>query len=161
MKAVYKQYLTKAKSQKKELDEKLKRIKKANNQKAIDQRLVDLIDEAFGKIDCLSCANCCATTSPIFTKQDISRISQLFNVKEKEYIAEVLEEDENGVYGLQCSPCQYLQNDQKCFIYDKRPKACKGFPHIGEYPIKQILKETKRNISICPAVAYVFLKFEI
>lgn len=160
MNEVYRQYLDKAASQKKEIDDKFNKIRKSKQQKKIDAHLEALIEEAFEHIDCLECANCCKTTSPIFTKGDISRISQLFNLKEKEFIADTLVM-EDGVYGLQTSPCKFLMEDCKCFIYDKRPKACKGFPHIGEFPIRKILKETKNNVKICPAVAYVFIKFEI
>ena len=30
-------------------------------------------DEVFEEIDCLSCANCCKTTGPLFTEKDIEK----------------------------------------------------------------------------------------
>lgn len=160
MKTAYRQIIEKAAAQKKQIDFKFKFIKK-NKLKAIDDEVKRLHDEAFEQIDCLSCANCCKTTGPLFTANDISRLSQLFGQRKKEYIEENLTIDEEGDYVLQNKPCKYLQEDCKCFIYDKKPKACGGFPHTDEFEIWKILNETKENIKICPAVAHIFINLDL
>ena len=46
----------------------------------LDQQFHNLHDEVFEKIDCLACANCCKTTSPIFYEKDIERLSKHFGL---------------------------------------------------------------------------------
>ena len=40
------------------------------------RRLPELHEEAFSKINCLDCANCCKNHSPTFKTPDIKRISK-------------------------------------------------------------------------------------
>ncbi len=44
--------------------------------KQFDYLMNDIHDDEFSKTNCLDCANCCKTTSPIFTSKDISSISK-------------------------------------------------------------------------------------
>ena len=44
--------------------------------------LPDLHEEAFEKINCLTCANCCKTYSPRFKTPDIKRIAKYLKMKE-------------------------------------------------------------------------------
>ncbi len=44
--------------------------------KRLDQTVAQLHDEVFEEIDCLVCANCCKTTSPIFIDKDVDRIAR-------------------------------------------------------------------------------------
>ena len=46
-----------------------------NTPKNLDVLFHDAHEEAFEKIDCLTCANCCKTTSPIFYQKDIERVA--------------------------------------------------------------------------------------
>ena len=41
--------------------------------------------------------------------------------------------------------------DNKCFIYDVRPKACREFPHTDRKKFQQISDLTLKNVAICPA----------
>ena len=49
--------------------------------KKLDSVMEELHELEFEKTDCLECANCCKTTSPIFTTKDIDRISKSFRIK--------------------------------------------------------------------------------
>jgi transposase InsO family protein len=42
----------------------------------VDERFHSAHEEAFAEIDCLSCANCCRTTSPLFREADIRRLAR-------------------------------------------------------------------------------------
>ena len=44
--------------------------------KNLDYITLETHEEVFDEIDCLSCANCCKTTGPLFTEKDIERISK-------------------------------------------------------------------------------------
>lgn len=120
--------------------------------KQLDEKFQKLHDKTFAKIDCLSCANCCKTTGPLFTHSDIGRISKYLGMKPRAFSDEYLQEDEDGDLVLQKTPCSFLGDDNFCSIYDIRPKACQEYPHTNSFKMHQILELTKKNIEICPAV---------
>ena len=108
-------------------------------------------------MDCLSCANCCKTTSPIFRDADIRRISKHLRIKEGKFISDFLRMDEEQDYVLKSSPCSFLDNDNSCSIYDVRPLACREYPHTDRKNMFQVLEITAENSLICPAVARIVL----
>ena len=65
------------KKENKKLFIKLKKMKGA----PLDNKFNKLHDEVFEKIDCLECANCCKTTSPLFIQKDVDRIAKHLNMK--------------------------------------------------------------------------------
>ena len=125
--------------------------------KNLDYVMQDLHDAEFKKTDCLECANCCKTTGPLFTSADIERISKHFRQKPQQFIDQYLRIDEDNDYVLQSVPCTFLQSDNKCFIYDVRPKACREFPHTDRKKFQQISDLTMKNVAICPA-AYAIVE---
>jgi hypothetical protein len=111
--------------------------------------------KAFKKIDCLKCANCCKTTSPIFRDIDIKRISKSLRIKEVAFIDQFLRMDEESDYVLKVAPCYFLNPDNTCSIYEIRPLACREYPHTNRKNMFQILDLTLKNTEICPAVAQI------
>ena len=112
-------------------------------------------DAVFAKVDCLGCANCCKTTSPIFRDVDIKRIAKQQRLTEALFIRQYLRMDEDGGYVLQSSPCAFLLADNTCSIYEYRPLACREYPHTDRKNIVQILDLTAKNTEVCPAVAKI------
>ena len=110
-----------------------------------------LHDETFEEVDCLTCANCCKTTGPLFTNKDIERISKHFRMKPSVFIDTYLKIDEDNDYVLQSVPCPFLGDDNYCSIYKVRPKACAEFPHTDRKKFQQISHLTLKNVEICPA----------
>lgn len=125
---------------------------KKKSPKRLDLLMQDLHDEEFSKTDCLTCANCCKTTSPIFTEKDISRISKFLKIKEYKFIAQYLQRDDDDFMVLKSAPCTFLDNDNTCFIYDVRPKACSEYPHTNRRKFIQLADLTLKNTEVCPAV---------
>ena len=120
--------------------------------KRLDLIMQDLHNEEFEKFDCLTCANCCKTTSPIFTDKDISRISKHFRMKEIDFISNYLQRDEDDFMVLKQSPCTFLDvNDNTCSIYDVRPKACSEYPHTNRRKFIQLTHLSLKNTEVCPA----------
>lgn len=130
------------------------KLKKKNN-KVVDEMFHSLHEEVFDKVDCLSCANCCKTTSPIFRDVDIKRISKKLRLKEAELIKNYLRLDDESDYVLKSSPCYFLDSDNKCLIYEDRPLACREYPHTDRKNMHQILNLTLKNTEVCPAVAQI------
>ena len=111
----------------------------------------ELHELEFEKTDCLQCANCCKTTSPIFTTKDIERISKSFRIKTRQFIDTYLNLDADSDYVLKSSPCTFLAADNTCNIYDVRPKACREYPHTNRKNFEKISDLTLKNVAICPA----------
>jgi len=120
--------------------------------KNLDYIMQDLHDEEFENTDCLTCGNCCKTTSPIFTDKDIERVAKHLKMKQPQFIKQYLRVDEDDFHVLQSSPCTFLADDNYCMIYDVRPKACKEYPHTNRRKFQNILDVTLNNVEICPAV---------
>jgi Fe-S-cluster containining protein len=127
------------------------RLKK-KKPKRLDLLMQELHEEEFAKTDCLTCANCCKTTSPIFTEKDINRISKHFKMKEQKFIEQYLQRDEDDFMVLKEAPCTFLDHDNTCFIYDVRPKACSEYPHTNRRKFIQLTHLTLKNTEVCPAV---------
>lgn len=125
--------------------------------KQLDYIAQEVHDEVFEKVDCLACANCCKTTGPLFVEKDIERISKFLRMKATDFEAKFLRVDEDGDKVLQSVPCFFLDSDNKCSIYDVRPKACREFPHTDRKKIYKINHLTIKNTVICPA-AFEFVE---
>ncbi|KQC34298.1 Fe-S-oxidoreductase [Nonlabens sp. YIK11] len=123
--------------------------------KNLDSITQELHDEAFEEIDCLTCANCCKTTGPLFTQNDINRIAKHFKMKPAAFIDTYLRVDEDQDYVLQTVPCPFLGADNYCGIYEVRPKACSEYPHTDRRKLTQIASLTIANTFICPAAFQV------
>lgn len=123
--------------------------------KNLDYLVQEIHQEISEKTDCLSCANCCKTTGPLFTNADIERISKHLKLKPSEFIQTYLQVDEDKDYVLQKLPCHFLDNDNYCLIYDIRPKACREYPHTDRKKIFQIGNITIKNTEICPIAYHV------
>lgn len=75
--------------------------------KNLDYQMQEIHNAVFKKIDCLSCANCCKTTGPLFTSADIERISKFLKLKPQQFIDKYLKVDEDKDHVLQQVPCTF------------------------------------------------------
>jgi len=124
--------------------------------RGLDNFAIALHKDAFKKIDCLECANCCKTMSPTYTKTDVKRISAHIGMGYKEYFDKYLYTDDTGDILNKKTPCHFLKADNKCSIYPVRPKDCSGFPHTNLRDFKLFISGTHiQNISYCPATMHI------
>lgn len=129
-------------------------LKRADKNKVL-HHLPELHEQAFQKIDCLQCANCCKNYSPRFKTPDIKRISRHMKMKEGEFIEKYLVLDSDGDYVVNMKPCPFLGADNYCTIYEVRPSDCQRFPYTDEDVIVKRQALTLKNSSFCPIVYYV------
>lgn len=129
-------------------------LHRANKNKVLKQ-LPDLNEEAFAKIDCLQCANCCKTYSPRFTPPDIKRISKYLGMKEGDFRDTYLRVDEEGDNVLIELPCAFLGADNYCSIYEVRPADCARFPYMDDDFMLKRQPLALKNTSFCPITYYV------
>jgi uncharacterized protein len=145
------QFNKQAEAKSKENKKFLAGLKKKDPNK-LDDGFHSLHEEVFAKTDCLTCANCCKTTSPIFYETDIERASKALQMKPGQFVEKYLQVDGDKDYVLKSSPCTFLDKENYCSIYDSRPKACREYPHTNRKKMNQVLDLTFRNTMVCPAV---------
>ncbi|HMG68467.1 MAG TPA: YkgJ family cysteine cluster protein, partial [Chitinophagaceae bacterium] len=85
-------------------------LQKADKNQVLAE-LPELHEEAFKKIDCLQCANCCKNYSPRFKTPDIKRISKHLKMRESVFIETYLKVDEEGDFVAKSLPCPFLGSD--------------------------------------------------
>ncbi|HEX8355982.1 MAG TPA: YkgJ family cysteine cluster protein [Segetibacter sp.] len=132
-------------------------LQRADKNKVL-KKLPALNDEAFEKIDCLQCGNCCRNYSPRFKTTDIKRISKHLKMKEGTFIETYLQLDEDGDYVAKTAPCPFLGSDNYCSIYEERPGDCARYPYTHEDVLLKRPQLTIKNSTVCPIVHYVLEK---
>ena len=120
--------------------------------------LPDLHEEAFARVDCLTCANCCKNHSPRFKQPDIKRIAKRLKIKEGDLVANYLRLDSDGDYVTKTSPCPFLAGDNTCNIYEDRPSDCARYPYTDEDVLLKRVSLTMKNATVCPATFLVLEK---
>ena len=123
--------------------------------KLVPEDMPTLVAEAdasvWRDIDCMQCANCCKTMTPTFTPTDIRRISAHLGMSPKAFKDRWLrKEEDSGDWVNTTQPCQFLE-DNKCSIYEVRPKDCAEFPHHNKKPFDLYNDTFTNNLEHCPA----------
>ena len=149
--------LEQGKSQIKE-NKKLAAKLKSSRPKGLDKRVHGYHDDVFEEIDCLTCANCCKTTSPGMHDRDVERLAKHLKVKPAQLIEQHMEMDSDGDYVFRSAPCPFLGADNYCSVYESRPLACREYPHTNRKRFYQVLDLSVKNTEVCPAVLAVFEK---
>ncbi|NQY68178.1 MAG: YkgJ family cysteine cluster protein [Flavobacteriales bacterium] len=124
----------------------------------LDRLFHNAHEEVFEYTDCLTCGNCCKTTSPVFTYNDIERISKSLRLKPGKFIDTYLHLDDENDYVLNSAPCPFIDKENYCSIYSVRPKACSDYPHTDRRKQFQLLDLNLRNTEVCPAIFDMFEK---
>lgn len=132
-------------------------LHRADKNKTLKQ-LPGLNEEAFEKIDCLQCANCCKNYSPRLKPPDIKRISKYLGMKEGDFKDKYLRVDEEGDNVMQSMPCPFLGADNYCSIYEVRPNDCARFPYMDDDFMLKRQPLALKNSTFCPITYYVLEK---
>ena len=114
--------------------------------------------DAYKKIDCGQCANCCKTMTPTYTKADVKRIAAHVGMTEKEYWKKYLEVDENKDIVNRKTPCHFLDKDNRCTIYAVRPADCRTFPHTQRTDFVWQRDIHIQNLDYCPITYHIVEK---
>ncbi len=125
---------------------------KKKEPRKVDDAFHRLHDDVFEELNCLDCANCCKTTSPIFYQSDIERVAKALRMKPGDFVVQYLRMDEEHDFVLKSTPCPFLDPDNACRVYENRPKACREYPHTNRKKMVQITDLTFKNTLVCPAV---------
>jgi uncharacterized protein len=123
---------------------------------------LELDKEVWQEVNCLSCANCCKTMTPTFTKADKIRIAAHLNTTVKELQDKYMMVDEdNGDWVNKKQPCQWLdKKTNMCSIYEVRPLDCATFPHHTKKRFDNYNHVYEQNIDKCPATFAMVQKMQ-
>lgn len=150
----------KRKTEVKEQNKKLLGKLLKSNQKKLNQKAEEIHDSVFKEVDCLDCANCCKSIPPIINETDIRRISKYLGLKTSVFMSENITVDEDGDMVFNQSPCKFLATDNKCAIYEVRPKACRQYPHTNNFEFSKNIRLHLPNSEYCPAVFHILEKLK-
>ncbi|MFO7939906.1 MAG: YkgJ family cysteine cluster protein [Bacteroidales bacterium] len=126
----------------------------------LDEVVHTLHEEVFEEIDCLDCANCCKSISPMITLRDIERLAKRLRMKPAAVVDQYMELDNEGDYVFRETPCPFLMPDNYCMVYTDRPKACREYPHTDRRKFYQLRNLTLKNTEVCPAVFLVLERLQ-
>lgn len=139
-----------------------KKIRKKNrslqklSDEAIDAKINTASENAFKKVNCLDCANCCKTKGPQLNKKDIGRIAAHLNLEKQQFVDRYLKFNENDDYVMQQLPCPFLAKDNKCEIYEVAPKACRSYPHTHTSKLRGLLSYLEEHSDTCPIIEEIY-----
>lgn len=118
----------------------------------LDSHAEQIDTEVWQETDCLACANCCRTMSPVFTNQDIKRIATHFRMAVAAFKEKWLYKTRDDEWMNRTQPCPFLNlNTNRCSIYAIRPADCASFPHLTKKRMVDYMHVHKQNIAYCPA----------
>ncbi|MGE3539523.1 MAG: YkgJ family cysteine cluster protein [Candidatus Tectimicrobiota bacterium] len=111
----------------------------------------DTTTQVWQHIDCQSCAQCCRTRYPTFSRAEVQRIAAHLGTTLDILRASHLSADaETGKYTLKSLPCPFLEGNQ-CSIYPVRPAVCADYPHLHKN-FRARLWQNLDNTETCPIV---------
>lgn len=133
----------------------LKKFLKKFDKKTVDD-LHQLVQKADAKVwantNCLACANCCKKMTPIYLDSDVERIAQYLGMEVAEFNTRYTRiEDGTGDRININLPCDFLNEDNTCRIYEVRPEDCREFPHHHKQPFDEFNDTYQQNLDYCPA----------
>jgi Fe-S-cluster containining protein len=121
--------------------------------RGLQQIAVEAETTAWEAVDCLTCANCCKTMKPTYTRADINRISDYLKMSPGEFKKRWLRKGPGvNTWINKTTPCQFLDlKTNMCNVYEVRPADCSGFPHLTKKRVIDYLHVHKQNLDECPA----------
>ncbi len=70
-------------------------------------------------------------------------------------MAMYLKADEDGDLVLKTLPCPFLGTDNRCTVYEVRPRDCAEYPHTQKKGFSSRTHGIANNSLTCPAVFYI------
>ena len=114
-----------------------------------DEKIHRLQHEVSAQIDCLKCANCCKKLEPGVEESEIEVLAKIRQQPAEDFKQQFIAYDGDALY-LQTKPCMFL-NECACTVYEQRPAACAGYPHLDQTDMK-FRRSMWENYAVCPIV---------
>lgn len=127
---------------------------------AMDKVVRDTTDAVWKQIDCTKCANCCRTLQVVVDDTDIARLAARFGVPAKQFARRYVAVAADRVRHIAASPCPFLGDDNRCTVYEDRPRACRDFPYLHDTHFVSRTLTMIDNTAACPIVFNVWQKLK-
>jgi len=115
----------------------------------VDDLIHHLYQQVSQQIDCTTCANCCIKLEPGIDTDEITALAECLKLEPEKFKQHHVGFDGTTAF-LKTKPCLFLK-EYKCNVYELRPRACSGYPHLDEKDMKY-KSSLWANYSICPIV---------
>ena len=122
----------------------------------LDARVREITDDVWSQIDCTTCANCCRAYTTSVDDVDIARLAKRLEITTAEFGKRYIDGVIDGEKQLISKPCVFLGDDNRCTVYDDRPKVCRDFPYLHKEDFVFRLLMMIENTSACPIVYNVW-----
>ena len=134
--------------------------------KTLDRRRVDGLARdihvaVFASVDCLACTNCCRTLKPEFRERDLQNAAAQLGLTSATLKATYLEQNAQGNWQTNATPCPFLAPTGHCRIYAVRPGDCRDFPHTDKTSFASRSWTHTENVVTCPAVLAILERMEV
>lgn len=127
---------------------------------ALDTEVAALADDAFSRINCLSCGACCRRNQIAVTTKDIRRLARAVGATTEYFTRRYVAETSTGTTYVKGGPCPFLGDNNICSVYEDRPQACRDFPYLHEKKIRVRTLTMLENVGECPIVEDVWTKLK-
>jgi Fe-S-cluster containining protein len=87
---------------------------------------------------------------------DIKRLAKHMGISAKEFETKYCEDGEFGKKQIKSVPCMFLGEDNRCTVYEIRPKVCKEYPFLYKKGFLQRTMGVIGNAEVCPIVFNVW-----
>ena len=122
----------------------------------LDEVVRKTTDEIWQQIDCTTCAHCCRTLQIVVDNKDIQRLALRLGMTPRQFSRKYVQVGEDKTKYLASTPCVFLGADNRCTVYEDRPKACRDFPYLHSNGFRHRTLMMIQNTGACPIVFNVW-----
>jgi Fe-S-cluster containining protein len=123
----------------------------------LDGVVRETTDAVWKQIDCTTCANCCRTLQVVVDDQDIQRLAERLGMTRRQFTRRYVRvAEEDGTRHLAATPCPFLGSDNRCTVYEDRPRSCRDFPYLHAEGFRNRTLVMIENAATCPIVFNVW-----
>ena len=129
----------------------------------LDAKVAVITERVWGQIDCSTCANCCRTLEITVNAEDIIRLAKHLNMPIASFKVKYVADSDDGTQVFHSPPCPFIQEDNRCGVYEARPKACRDYPYLSAPHFKSRSMSMVERCNECPIIFNVWqqLKEEV
>lgn len=122
----------------------------------LDAIVQETTDDVWGRIDCLTCGNCCKTLQIQVEEKDMKRLAKRLQMSLRDFAARYIAVADDGFKHFNTAPCPFLEADNRCAVYEDRPQACRDFPYLRDRHFRSRTLSMIENTATCPIVFNVW-----
>jgi Fe-S-cluster containining protein len=125
---------------------------KQKDSNSIDDLVFRLNDEISLQVDCTQCGNCCRSLMINVDEVDATRLSKHLQLDKEDFYNRYVERSSQGSLAvMNAIPCHFL-HENKCTVYEARPKECREFPGLHHPGFTKRLFTIFMHYGRCPII---------